>query len=351
MSGPDRVPPRAVIFGCAEPSLTDREKKFFERAQPYGLILFARNVDSPAQLAALTAEFRQVVGREDAPVLIDQEGGRVTRLKEPHWRHPPPAAVFVEAARNDLNLGCRATRLNYRMIARDLVAAGISVDCAPVADIPVPGAHDIIGDRAFGAEAHMVATLGRSVCDGLMDEGVLPVIKHMPGHGRAFADSHTDLPTVEASLEDLQSSDFRPFSMLADMPWAMTAHIVFSALDPDRPATVSPRVMREIVRGMIGYRGFVLSDDICMAALSGTPAERAAAAVAAGCDAVLHCSGAFEEMEAIAAATPRLTDEALARIEHGETMKRARCATAPRPPENMAAELQRLLTAAGIKAA
>ena len=350
MSDPDGASPRAVIFGCAGTGLTDDEKGFFERVRPFGLILFARNVDTADRLRALTTEFREVVGRPDAPVLIDQEGGRVARLREPNWRHPPPAAVFVEAAKNDMNLGCRAARLNYRMIARDLAAAGISVDCAPVLDIPVPGAHDIIGDRAFGHDAHTVATLGRSACDGLLDEAVLPVIKHMPGHGRATVDSHIGLPRVEATIEELQGSDFRPFNMLMDMPWAMTAHIVFAAIDPDRPATTSTRVMREVVRGMIGYRGFVISDDVCMEALSGTPAERAEAALAAGCDSVLHCSGAFDEMQSIAAVTPRLTDEAQARIEHAETMRESRRGNAPAAPGDMAAELRRLLSAAGFKA-
>jgi beta-N-acetylhexosaminidase len=222
-------------------------------------------------------DFREAVGRDNAPVLIDQEGGRVTRLKDPHWRHPPPAAVFAEAAKADLEGACALARTNARLIGRDLIALGITVDCAPVVDVPVPGAHDIIGDRALGQDPHMIATLGRAVCDGLHDEGVSPVIKHMPGHGRARADSHKNLPRVGESIELLENNAFKPFRLLSDMPYAMTAHIVFDVIDSERPATVSSRVIDEVIRGSIGFDGVVLSDDIGMEALTGGPARCGAA--------------------------------------------------------------------------
>ncbi|MBT5456488.1 MAG: glycoside hydrolase family 3 protein, partial [Rhodospirillaceae bacterium] len=258
MSNPDRPLPGAVIFGCSGPTLTGEEREFFRSANPLGLILFDYNCETPEQIAALTASFREAVGRDDAPVLIDQEGGRVARLKAPHWRHPPPSAVFAEAAKKDLDLACRAARLNARLMARDLRAVGVTVDCAPVIDVPVPGADDIIGDRALGADVETIAALGRAVCDGLLDEGVLPIVKHMPGHGRARADSHKDLPTVDEPLELLDKSDFATFRLLNDMPWAMTAHIVFPAVDKDRPATISPTVINEIIRGSIGFDGVVV---------------------------------------------------------------------------------------------
>lgn len=339
--------PGAVIFGCSGPALTGEEREFFRSANPLGLILFDYNCETPEQIAALTASFREAVGRADAPVLIDQEGGRVARLKAPHWRHPPPSAVFAEAAKKDLDLACRAARLNARLMARDLRAVGVTVDCAPVIDVPVPGADDIIGDRALGADVETIAALGRAVCNGLLDEGVLPIVKHMPGHGRARADSHKDLPTVDEPLELLEKSDFATFRSLNDMPWAMTAHIVFPAVDKDRPATISPTVINEIIRGSIGFDGVVVSDDIGMEALSGTLAERATAVIGAGCDAVLECWGKLDIMREIAAVVPALSEDAAERIARAEAM-RLRCQKeAPAAPDDMLSELTRLLPEAG----
>lgn len=339
--------PGAVIFGCSGPSLTEEETQFFESANPLGLILFDYNCESPDQISALTAAFRAAVGRDDAPVLIDQEGGRVSRLKAPHWRHPPPAAVFAEAAKTDMDRACRAARLNARLMGRDLRALGVTVDCAPVLDVPVLGADDIIGDRALGSDVETIAALGRAVCDGLLDEGVLPVVKHMPGHGRARADSHKDLPIVEESLEVLESSDFETFRLLNDMPWAMTAHIVFSAIDKDRPATVSKRVIDDIIRGSIGFDGVVISDDIGMEALSGTPAERAMAILAAGCDVVLECWGKLDIMRDVAEVVPPLSDAAAKRIANAEATRIRRQQEAPSVPDDILSELNDILPEAG----
>ena len=347
MSSHEQSHPSAVIFGCSGPALTDDERLFFQNADPLGLILFDYNCETPEQIAALTASFRETVGRADAPVLIDQEGGRVARLKAPHWRHPPPASVFAEAACKDLDLACRAARLNARLMARDLRTVGVTVDCAPVLDVPVPGADDIIGDRALGTDVETIAALGRAVCDGLLDEGVLPVVKHMPGHGRARADSHKDLPTVDEPLDILKETDFATFRLLNDMPWAMTAHIVFAAVDRDRPATVSSRVITDVIRGSIGFDGVIVSDDIGMEALSGTPAERAKAVMTAGCDAVLECWGKLDIMRDIAAVIPALTDEAAKRIARAEALRLQRQEDAPEVPDDLLAELTRLLPEAG----
>jgi beta-N-acetylhexosaminidase len=340
---PDGPFPRAIIFGCGGLSLTGDEARFFREADPLGLILFANNCESPDQLKTLVSDFREAVGRDDAPVLIDQEGGRVTRLKEPHWRHPPPAAVFAAAAESDLDGACALARTNARLIARDLIALGITVDCAPVIDVPVPGAHDIIGDRALGRDPDRIATLGRAVCDGLLDEGVLPVIKHMPGHGRAHADSHKELPRVDEPLELLEETDFKPFRLLSDMPCAMTAHIVFGAVDGDRPATVSRAVIDRVIRGSIGFDGVVLSDDIGMEALSGTPADRARAVIEAGCDVVLECWGKLHVMQTIAPNVPLLSAASADRLNRAETMRLARKASAPPLTSKARSDLDRLL--------
>ena len=310
---------------------------------PLGLILFDYNCETPDQLKSLVSSFREAVGRDDAPVLIDQEGGRVTRLKDPHWRHPPPASIFAEAAKTDLNGACTMARTNSRLIARDLIALGITVDCAPVIDVPVPGAHDIIGDRALGQDPDMIATLGRAVCDGLHDEGVSPVIKHMPGHGRALADSHKDLPRVSEPLHLLEETDFKTFRLLSDMPYAMTAHIVFDALDGERPATVSATVIDQVIRGSIGFDGVVLSDDIGMEALSGTPAERAGAVIEAGCDVVLECWGKLDVMQDIAPNVPRLSDASAERLIRAEETRLSRQASASTLTAQALSDLDRLI--------
>jgi len=313
---------RAFIAGCSGPVLTAEEEAFFRAAAPWGFIVFRRNIETPAQLTALTAALRETVGR-DAPILIDQEGGRVQRMGPPHWPVYPPGRAYGRLAGNDPLYHREIARLGARLMADDLRAVGITVDCVPVLDVPIAGAHDVIGDRAYGRDPETVALLGRAAAEGLIAGGVLPVIKHIPGHGRAAADSHHDLPVVQASRAELERQDFVPFRHLADMPLAMTAHVVYTALDPEHPATTSASVMRDVIRGHIGYDGLVMSDDVSMNALSGSLAERTRAAFAAGCDMVLHCNGRLDEMEAVASDSPELGGEAgrraaaaLARIAH-----------------------------------
>ena len=303
---------RAFICGCAGLILSGDERAFITQARPWGLILFKRNVETPAQVASLTADFRALTGRADAPVLIDQEGGRVQRLGPPHWRKYPPAAFFR-------GLNCdpfeqRAyVRLAARLMAHDLAALGINVDCLPVLDVPVAGAHNVIGDRAYALEPHDVALFARAACEGLLAGGVLPVIKHIPGHGRANADSHLELPIVTAPRAALEARDFLPFRMLADMPLAMTAHVVYQAIDPDAPATTSRKIMRGIVRGHIGYDGLVMTDDLSMKALAGTFRDKTERAFKAGADMALHCNGDLTEARGVAEGAPELKGRALAR--------------------------------------
>ncbi|HEY8564642.1 MAG TPA: beta-N-acetylhexosaminidase [Beijerinckiaceae bacterium] len=303
----------ALIVGLSGPVLTPDEAAFFRDLRPWGYILFKRNVESPGQVLALTDALRALDGREDLPILADQEGGRVQRLGPPHWPRYPTGRAYGSIP--DPVERAAVTRLGARLIAHDLKGVGINVDCLPVLDVPVPGSHDVIGDRAYGHEPEIVASLGRAAAEGLLDGGVLPVIKHVPGHGRAAADSHHDLPVVDASREELEAQDFAPFRALADMPLAMTAHVVYAALDPERPATTSPSVMRDIIRGAIGYDGLVMSDDLSMNALAGSLGERAAAAFAAGCDVGLHCNGRMDEMIAVAANAPMLGGDALRRAD------------------------------------
>ncbi|MGZ8408658.1 MAG: beta-N-acetylhexosaminidase [Hyphomicrobium sp.] len=321
MSRKAKHQPRAVVFGLSGPTLTRPERSLFIDANPLGFILFARNCIDPAQVRALVADLRATVGRADAPVLVDQEGGRVARLRPPHWREAPAAARFAELARTSKARAKQAAWLNARMLAADLAEMGITVDCAPVLDVPQPGAHEVIGDRAVGDTAERSAMLGRAWCEGLLAGGVLPVIKHIPGHGRALVDSHVRLPVVTAERADLERVDFAPFHALRTMPWAMTAHVVFSALDPLSPATTSPIVIGAVIRGAIGFRGLLVSDDICMAALGGSVDARASAALGAGCDIVLHCNGALTEMEAVAAACPPISSNVQAKLLRAETMR------------------------------
>ena len=328
MSRPDHAPPRAVIFAPAGPELTDGERHLFADADPLGFILFDNNCESPAQLHRLSGALREAVGREDAPILVDQEGGRVTRLGPPHWRAPPPARVFAELAERDADAGHEAAHINARMIAADLADVGINVNCAPVVDVPVAGAHDVIGDRAHGKTPQTVADLGGAVCAGLLSGGVIPVLKHMPGHGRARADSHVELPVVDAPFETLAGTDFQPFRTLNRAPWAMTAHVLYRDIDAEMPATQSATVIERVIRGEIGFDGILVSDDIGMQALAGSCAERGAASLAAGCDVVLHCSGKPAEMaEALAGVGP-MSDVSMERLARGEAL-RARSATAP----------------------
>lgn len=311
-----------MIFGLSGPALSDEERRFFAECDPLGFILFARNCEDPDQIRALNAALRGSLGRDDAPILIDQEGGRVARLGPPHWRQTPPAAPFGVLAERDPVRAAQAVRLNARIIAGELHALGIDVDCAPVLDVPVAGSHDIIGDRAYSGDPDMIAKLGRASLEGFLDAGVLPVIKHIPGHGRAGVDSHRDLPIVETPLGELRRTDFVPFAALADAPWAMTAHVVFSAIDPDRPASISAKLIETVIRGEIGFNGVLVSDDLGMQALSGDFAGRAAATLNAGCDVALHCSGVMDEMREVAGAAGELGDAALARLERAKAMVR-----------------------------
>jgi beta-N-acetylhexosaminidase len=313
--------PAAVIFGCAGPRLSDDERAFFRDADPLGFILFARNVATPEQVRALTGDLRDCVGRADAPVLIDQEGGRVARLKPPYWRVAPPAALFGELYARDPEAAVEATRLNARLIAADLAPLGIDVDCAPVLDVTVKGAHGVIGDRAFGGVPAVVAALGRAQAEGLLAGGVIPVMKHVPGHGRARADSHFELPIVEASRAELEACDFAPFRALADLPWAMTAHVLYRALSGNQPATTSESVVREVIRGHIGFDGLLITDDLSMQALDGTHTERTQAGLAAGCDVALHCNGDRDQMRKIAGVVPALTPRAWARVDRGDRQR------------------------------
>ena len=313
---------RAILFSSAGESLSPDERAFFRDADPLGFILFQRNCRDRRQVKALIADFRDCVGRADAPVLIDMEGGRVARLKPPEWRRYPAAAQL--AALPDAK---EAVRLGARLIADDLAALGVTVDAMPVLDLPVPGADNVIGDRAYGDDPQRVARLGRAACEGLLAGGVLPIVKHIPGHGRARVDSHKALPVVDEDAAALESTDFTPFRALADMPqgdsiWAMTAHVVFSAIDPHRPATLSPVVIDTVIRGSIGFDGVLVSDDIGMGALGGGFGERAAAVLAAGCDLVLHCSGRLDEMRAAAEASAPLTPQAAARLARAEALRR-----------------------------
>lgn len=303
----------AAIYGCSGHTLTAEERAFYAEARPWGFILFRRNVDTPEQVRALVQALRDCVGRADAPVLIDQEGGRVQRLGPPHWPKYPPGSAYLKAV-NDPMTARELVRLGARLIAHDLHALGITVNCAPVLDVPAPGAHDIIGDRAYAQDPATVAQLGRAAAEGLLAGGVLPIIKHIPGHGRALSDSHHDLPVVETDLATLDAWDFAPFTALSDMPMAMTAHVVFTAVDPKRPATTSKKGVR-LMRERLGFSGLILSDDLSMKALSGTLTERAEQSLKAGCDIVLHCNGDLAEMRQVAEGTGKLKGEARRRAE------------------------------------
>ncbi|MBU0723446.1 MAG: beta-N-acetylhexosaminidase [Alphaproteobacteria bacterium] len=292
--------PSAVIFGMAGLRLSEAERKLFQSSNPAGFILFQRNCDTPEQVAALTRELRDCIGRPDAPILIDQEGGRVQRLKPPHWRQAPPAGVFAALYETDPEAAMEGAYLNARLIAEELAELGINVDCAPVLDLLRPETHGIIGDRAYGSGLEPIAALGLSVANGLMAGGVLPVIKHIPGHGRATVDSHLELPIVDTPRAELEQSDFGAFAALSEAPFGMTAHVVYSAIDPAHPATISRVMIEEIIRKTIGFSGCLMSDDIGMKALGGDFASRTTACLDAGCDLILHCSGDLAEMEAVA---------------------------------------------------
>ena len=305
--------PRAVVFGCAGTSLSDREARFFQAAAPLGFILFRRNVETPEQVARLTHDLRRAIGQPHAPVLVDQEGGRVARLRPPHWPEFPAARRFGDLWHHDPERAVEAVRANSRVLAATLLPLGITVDCLPVLDLPAPGSHDVIGDRAYSTDPIAVAQLGLAAAEGLLEGGVLPVVKHMPGHGRAGVDSHHELPTVDASEADLLARDFAPFRALRYMPIGMTAHVRYLALDATRPATLSPVVLGEFIRDRIGFGGLLFTDDLSMQALPGAIEDRAAAAIEAGCDVALHCNGDMDEMVRVAAAVPPMSRHAARR--------------------------------------
>lgn len=329
----------AFICGCRGLQLTADEIGFLRDADPWGLILFKRNIDSPAQVLALTDHFRSICGRDNAPVLVDQEGGRVQRLGPPHWPRYPAARRFGELYADDPLAALASARRIARLMAADLEAVGITVDCLPVADVAQPGSHGIIGDRAYGTRPEAIALLAGAVMAGLMEGGVLPVVKHVPGHGRAVVDSHIELPVVDASVDDLARTDFLPFAALVSAPMAMTAHVVYSAIDDSAPATLSRHVVQSVIREAIGFDGLLMSDDLSMRALTGPIGARARAAIAAGCDLVLHCNGDLAEMEEVAAAAGDLTGRSLERA--GEALGRLRT---PRALDHIEArrELERL---------
>jgi beta-N-acetylhexosaminidase len=312
---------RAFITGLAGPVLAEKERGFLREAAPWGLILFKRNVAEPDALRRLVDEARTTLGRE-APVLIDQEGGRVQRLGPPHWPSYPPGAAYGALYDRDREAGLAAARLGARLIAADLAPLGIDVDCLPIADVPSAEADPVIGNRAYGTEPKKVAAIAGAIAQGLCDGGVLPVLKHMPGHGRATADTHKSLPVVKADLAALEVTDFAAFRPLAALPLGMTAHVVFSAIDPVAPATISVTIVRDVIRDSIGFQGLLMSDDISMSALSGSIGERSRAALAAGCDVVLHCNGEMSEMLAVAAEAPQLAGQAARRAAAALAAKR-----------------------------
>jgi beta-N-acetylhexosaminidase len=306
---------RAFITGIAGTELSAAEREFIAAERPWGFILFKRNIENSSQVSALNDELRNIIGDPDAPVLIDQEGGRVQRLGPPNWPVYPPGAAFGRLYDIDAALGLKAARLSARLIADDLIKAGVTVDCLPIADVPVVGADAVIGDRAYGTEPGKVAAIARAVTDGLVQGGILPVLKHIPGHGRATADTHFSLPVVDTPESELKNTDFAAFQPLADLPMAMTAHVVFSAVDAAHPATTSATMIERVIRGVIGFQGLLMSDDVSMNALAGSIAERTRAAFAAGCDVVLHCNGKLDEMQQVAGETPELSGQALERAQ------------------------------------
>jgi beta-N-acetylhexosaminidase len=339
---------RAFITGVAGLELSAAEREFIRKERPWGFILFKRNIDSPAQVTSLVRELRSSANNPEAPVLIDQEGGRVQRLGPPNWPVYPAGAVFGRLYDIDPALGLEAARLSARLIADDLTALGVTVDCLPLADVPVDGADAVIGNRAYGTEPGKVAAIGRAVTDGLEQGGVLPVLKHIPGHGRATADTHFKLPEVDTPQKELERTDFAAFQPLADLPMAMTAHVVFSALDPAHPATTSATIINQVIRGVIGFQGLLMSDDVSMNALAGSLAERTRALIAAGCDMVLHCNGKLDEMQDVARETPELAGKALQRANRALASRRQ-----PQPFDRNAARarLDALIERAGTASA
>jgi len=309
------APLSSVIFDTAGPTLTDDERAFFRDVNPFGYILFARHCPDPETVRRLVDELKSLSGRDRLPILIDQEGGRVARLKPPHWHKYPPAGVFAAMAKRDREKAHMAVHLNARLIAHDLYELGITVDCAPLADLPIKGAHDIIGDRAFGTEAEQVVYLGRAMAKGLMDGAIVPILKHIPGHGRATADSHDEVPVVHESLEMLRATDFVPFKALASLPMAMTAHVMYTAIDDEHMATLSKTAI-DLIRNELGFKNLLLSDALDMKSMAPIPlGERARMALAAGCDIALHCNSSFDEKQQVMEGVCALEGESLVRAD------------------------------------
>jgi beta-N-acetylhexosaminidase len=307
--------PRAILFGCEGTSLTPVERTFFERIQPLGFILFRRNCKTPQQIRSLISELKSCVTHEQVPILIDQEGGCVARLASPHWREYPEASLFGKIADHDMDLACWAVETNTFLIGAELQELGITVNCAPVLDLSFFYGHQIIGSRSFHEAPEICSTLGYHALKGFYKSGIIPVIKHLPGHGRALLDSHEDLPCIREPLEELHETDFSAFRNLVDhveeasdpYPWGMTAHIVYETIDPQKPATLSEKIIDKIIRQNIGFKGFLISDCLTMKALSGDMSDNALQAIQSGCDAVLHCSGNLNEMIDVSAKIPELS--------------------------------------------
>src|ERR1700733_2263232 len=335
---------RAFITGVSGPELSAAEREFIRSERPWGFILFKRNIETPEQVSLLVRQLRESINDPEAPVLVDQEGGRVQRFGPPNWPSYPAGAVFGALYDIDRALGLKAARLSARLIAADLIETGVTVDCLPLADVPVAGADAVIGNRAYGTEPGKVAAIARAVTEGLEQGGVLPVLKHIPGHGRATADTHFRLPVVDTSRAELERTDFAALQPLADLPMAMTAHVVFSALDPAQPATTSATIIKQVIRGVIGFQGLLMSDDVSMNALAGSIAERTRAITTAGCDMVLHCNGKLDEMQEVARETPELSGRALERARRALESRKP-----PRPFDRLAArlELDALIAGAG----
>lgn len=343
-TGAEPSRPMAVIFGCAGTVLTAEEQALFRAANPLGFILFRRNCESPDQVRALVDSLRETVGRDDTPVMIDQEGGRVQRLKPPHWPVLPAPGRLGTLAVADRAAGERAVALAARILAALLTDLGLTVNAAPMLDLRFPGTDAVIGDRSFGSDPDLVAALGAVACRTYLDHGIIPVIKHMPGHGRATVDSHKALPRVTADEAALTTTDFAPFRALRTMPWGMTAHIVYEALDPDHPATQSAVIVDRVIRRTIGFDGLLVSDDLSMNALAGTLGSRAGLALAAGCDVALHCNGVMAEMDQVAEAARPLTEAAMGRLEKGKAMLGS---PTPADMDALCAELDALVVATG----
>ncbi|SDR04743.1 beta-N-acetylhexosaminidase [Pseudovibrio sp. Tun.PSC04-5.I4] len=306
---------KSFISGCLGPELSAEDKAFFRDQKPFGLILFARNMETPVQIRRVCADFREAVGRADAPVFIDQEGGRVQRFGAPHVPIYPAAGDIARLYTQDVEAAKRAAYLHALLIGLDLVGLGLSGNCIPCLDMPVDGASHIIGLRAYGSDKELVSVLGRAAMDGCLAAGVMPVMKHLPGHGRSLVDSHISLPEVTCSFEELEARDFVPFRELRDCPMGMTAHIVFKDIDGNHPVTQSSYAIQRVIRDCIGFDGVLISDDISMKALGGDLKSRVDKIVEAGCDLVLHCNGKLDEMRVVAASVPDVSGKCLERIE------------------------------------